>query len=139
MAIPKNTKYRKFSKIIAKGKATSGFEVVFGAYGLKAMQPYRLTEKQIVTCQQGISKQTKSKGRYWVRIFPHIPVTEKPADVRMGNGKGSVEYWIADISAGTILFEVDGVSESEARQIFDKISAKLPIKTKFVLRRFINN
>jgi large subunit ribosomal protein L16 len=139
MTIPKNTKHRKFTKVIASGKATSGFEVAFGTYGLKAMKPYRITEKQIVTCQQGISKQTKAKGRYWVRVFPHLPVTKKPADVRMGNGKGSVEYWIANVSAGTILFEVDGVSEIEAREIFEKISVKLPIKTKFVTRRFINN
>lgn len=138
MAFPNNTKYRKSRKIIPSGVATSGFEVSFGLFGLKAVSPHRITEKHLETCKQIISKNTKSKGRYWVRVFPHLPVTEKPADVRMGNGKGSVEYWIANVSAGTVLFEIDGVSLAEAKEIFAKVAIKLPVETKFVTRRFVN-
>lgn len=138
MAIPSNIKYRKSKKTKPYGKATSGFEVAFGLYGIKAMAPYRITEKHIETCKQIISKNTKVKGRYWIRVFPHTPVTEKPADVRMGNGKGSVEYWVANVSAGTILFEIDGVSAQEARAICEKVAVKLPVEVKLVLRRFIS-
>jgi large subunit ribosomal protein L16 len=134
---PSNTKYRKFRKVIASGKATSGAEVSFGLYGIKTMDAKRITEKHIETCKQIISKNTKAKGKYWIRIFPHIPVTKKPADVRMGNGKGSVEYWIANVSAGTILFEIDGVTKTEAEEIFAKVSVKLPVTTKLVTRRFV--
>ena len=138
MAIPSNLKYRKRRKIKPCGKATSGFEVEFGLFGIKALNAYRITEKHIETCNQIISKNTKAKGKYWVRIFPHNPVTEKPADVRMGNGKGGVEYWMADVSAGTMMFELDGVSLNEAKIIHDKVASKLPISTKLVTRKFVD-
>jgi large subunit ribosomal protein L16 len=137
MAIPSNLKFRKRRKVKPSGKATSGFEVSFGLYGIKALTAYRITEKHIETCKQIISKNTKAKGKYWVRVFPHNPVTEKPADVRMGNGKGGVEYWMADVSAGTMLFELDGVSHEEAKVIFAKVASKLPISVKLVTRRFV--
>lgn len=137
MAIPSNLKYRKRRKVKPEGKATSGFEVDFGLFGIKAMNAYRITEKHIETCKAIISKNTKAKGRYWIRVFPHNPVTEKPADVRMGNGKGGVEYWMADVSAGTMLFELDGVSLEEAKNIHAKVAVKLPITTRLVKRRFV--
>lgn len=137
MAIPSNLKFRKRRKIKPQGKATSGFEIAFGLYGIKALNAYRITEKHIETCKQIISKNTKAKGKYWVRVFPHNPVTEKPADVRMGNGKGGVEYWMADVSAGTMLFELDGVTKEEAMVIFAKVASKLPISVKLVKRRFV--
>ena len=137
MAIPSNLKYRKRRKVKPCGKATSGFEVAFGMFGIKALNAYRITEKHIETCKQIISKNTKAKGKYWVRIFAHNPVTEKPADVRMGNGKGGVEYWMADVSAGTMMFELDGVSMVEAKAIHAKVASKLPISTKLVTRRFV--
>jgi large subunit ribosomal protein L16 len=138
MAIPSNLKYRKRRKVKPSGIATSGFDVSFGLFGIKALNAYRITEKQIETCKQIISKNTKGKGKYWVRVFPHNPVTEKPADVRMGNGKGGVEYWMAAVSAGTMLFELDGVSVQEAQEICSKVSAKLPISVKLVTRRFVD-
>jgi large subunit ribosomal protein L16 len=138
MAIPSNLKFRKRRKVKPQGKASSGFEVNFGIFGIKALNAYRITEKHIETCKQIISKNTKAKGRYWIRVFAHNPVTEKPADVRMGNGKGGVEYWMADVSAGTILFEMDGVSKAEAEVIHAKVASKLPISTKLVARRFID-
>lgn len=138
MAIPSNLKFRKRRKVKPSGKATSGFEVSFGFYGIKALKPYRITEKHLETCKQIISKNTKAKGKYWIRVFPHNPVTEKPADVRMGNGKGGVEYWMADVSAGTMLFELDGISPAEAEVVFAKVASKLPIPVKLVTRRFVN-
>jgi large subunit ribosomal protein L16 len=138
MAIPSNLKFRKRRKIKPSGKATTGFEVAFGLFGIKALRPYRITEKHIETCKQIISKNTKAKGKYWIRVFPHNPVTKKPADVRMGNGKGGVEYWMADVSAGTMLFEMDGISPEEAEIIHAKVTAKLPISTKLVVRKFVN-
>lgn len=138
MAIPSNLKFRKRRKVKPHGKASVGYEVAFGLYGIKALKPYRITEKHIETCKQIISKNTKAKGKYWIRVFPHNPVTEKPADVRMGGGKGSVEYWMADVSAGTMLFELDGVNRDEVEVIFSKVASKLPIPVKLVTRRFVN-
>ena len=128
------TKYRKAHKGRIKGASKGGFTLNFGEYGLKAMQPERITARQIEAARRAISRHVKRVGRMWIRIFPDLPVTRKPAEVRMGSGKGSVEFWAARVAPGRILFEVDGVSEAVAREAFDRASAKLPIKTKFVSR-----
>lgn len=134
MMSPKKTKYRKMHKGRIKGVAKGGYELNFGAYGLKAMQPDRITARQIEAARRVISRSVKRVGRVWIRIFPDVPVTGKPAEVRMGKGKGSVEYWAARVKPGRIMFEIDGVSEEVARKAFESASAKLPIKTKFVSR-----
>jgi large subunit ribosomal protein L16 len=134
MMSPKKTKYRKAHKGRIKGASKGGFALNFGEYGLKAMQPERITARQIEAARRAISRHVKRVGRMWIRIFPDLPVTRKPAEVRMGSGKGSVEFWAARVAPGRILFEVDGVSEAVAREAFDRASAKLPIKTKFISR-----
>jgi large subunit ribosomal protein L16 len=134
MMSPKKTKYRKQHKGRIKGAAKGGFTLNFGEYGLKAMQPERITARQIEAARRAISRHVKRVGRMWIRVFPDVPVTRKPAEVRMGSGKGSVEFWAARVKPGRILFEIDGVSEEVAREAFDRASAKLPIKTKFVSR-----
>jgi large subunit ribosomal protein L16 len=134
MLSPKKTKYRKQHKGRIRGNAKGGAQLNFGEYGLKAMQPERVTARQIEAARRAISRHMKRAGRMWIRIFPDVPVTAKPAEVRMGSGKGSVEYWAARVEPGRILFEVDGVPEQIAREAFDRASAKLPIKTKFVAR-----
>lgn len=134
MLSPKKTKYRKQHKGRIKGNAKGGFELNFGQYGLKALQPERVTARQIEAARRAISRHVKRVGRLWIRIFPDVPVTAKPTEVRMGSGKGSVEYWAARVQPGRILFELDGVPEEVARGAFDRASAKLPIKTKFVRR-----
>ncbi|NBX03334.1 MAG: 50S ribosomal protein L16 [Alphaproteobacteria bacterium] len=134
MMSPKKTKYRKMHKGRIKGSAKGGSTLNFGEYGLKAMQPERITARQIEAARRAISRHVKRVGRMWIRIFPDVPVTRKPAEVRMGSGKGSVEFWAARVAPGRILFEVDGVPEAVAREAFDRASAKLPIKTKFVSR-----
>lgn len=134
MMSPKKTKYRKQHKGRIKGAAKGGFTLNFGEYGLKAMQPERITARQIEAARRAISRHVKRVGRMWIRIFPDVPVTRKPAEVRMGSGKGSVEFWAARVQPGRIMFEIDGVSEEVAREAFDRASAKLPIKTKFVSR-----
>lgn len=134
MMSPKKTKYRKVHKGRIKGSAKGGSTLNFGAYGLKAMQPERITARQIEAARRAISRHVKRVGRLWIRIFPDVPVTKKPAEVRMGSGKGSVEYWAARVQPGRIMFEIDGVDEKTAREAFDRASAKLPIKTKFVAR-----
>jgi large subunit ribosomal protein L16 len=135
MMSPKKTKYRKMHKGRIKGSAKGGYTLNFGEYGLKAMQPERVTARQIEAARRAISRYVKRVGRMWIRIFPDVPVTKKPAEVRMGSGKGSVEFWAARVKPGRIMFEIDGVDEKTAREAFDRASAKLPIKTKFVRRQ----
>ncbi len=134
MLSPKKTKYRKQHKGRIRGNAKGGSQLNFGQYGLKAMQPERITARQIEAARRAVSRHMKRLGRLWIRVFPDVPVTRKPAEVRMGSGKGSVEFWAARVEPGRILFEIDGVSEQVAREAFDRASAKLPIKTKFVAR-----
>lgn len=135
MMSPKKTKYRKMHKGRIKGAAKGGFTLNFGEYGLKAMEPERVTARQIEAARRAISRHVKRVGRMWIRIFPDVPVTKKPAEVRMGSGKGSVEYWACRVKPGRIMFEIEGVPEAVAREAFDRASAKLPIKTKFVKRQ----
>ena len=134
MLMPKKTKYRKAHKGRIKGNAKGGFLLNFGEFGLKALEPERVTARQIEAARRAISRHVKRVGRLWIRIFPDVPVTKKPAEVRMGSGKGSVEYWVCRVKPGRVLFEVDGVSEQVAREAFERAAAKLPIKTKFVAR-----
>jgi large subunit ribosomal protein L16 len=134
MLQPKKTKYRKAHKGRIKGLAKGGSLLSFGSFGLKALQPERVTARQIEAARRVIARYTKRMGRLWVRIFPDLPVTAKPAEVRMGKGKGSVEYWACRVKPGRILFELDGVPEIDAKEALLKASAKLPIKCKFVKR-----
>ena len=134
MMQPKRTKYRKAHKGRISGAAKGGSSLAFGQYGLKAMQPERITARQIEAARRAISRHVKRVGRMWIRIFPDVPVTKKPAEVRMGSGKGGVEFWAARVEPGRILFEIDGVPEAIAREAFERASAKLPIKTKFIAR-----
>jgi large subunit ribosomal protein L16 len=134
MMSPKKTKYRKAHKGRIHGNAKGGFSLNFGEYGLKAMEPERVTARQIEAARRAVSRYVKRVGRLWIRVFPDVPVTKKPAEVRMGSGKGSVEFWACRVAPGRILFEIDGVPESVAREAFERAAAKLPIKTKFVAR-----
>ena len=134
MLSPKKTKYRKAFKGRIHGDAKGGFQLNFGAYGLKAMEPERVTARQIEACRRAITRQMKRQGRVWIRIFPDLPVTDKPAEVRMGKGKGAVDYWAARVHPGRIMFEIDGVPDDVARQALALGSAKLPIRTKVVTR-----
>ncbi|MQX37230.1 50S ribosomal protein L16 [Roseospira navarrensis] len=134
MLSPKRTKFRKFHKGRIKGDAKGGSALNFGAYGLKAMEPERITARQIESARRSITRYMKRQGRLWIRIFPDVAVSKKPAEVRMGSGKGSPEYWVARVKPGRIMFELDGVSEEVARGAFELAAAKLPIKTKFVAR-----
>ena len=134
MMMPKKTKYRKAHKGRIKGSAKGGYTLNFGEYGLKALEPERVTARQIEASRRAISRYVKRVGRMWIRIFPDVPVTKKPAEVRMGSGKGSVEFWAARVKPGRIIFEIDGVIEEVAREAFERAAAKLPIKTKFVRR-----
>lgn len=135
MMSPKKTKYRKAHKGRIKGSAKGGFSLNFGEYGLKAMQPERVTARQIEAARRAISRYVKRVGRMWIRVFPDLPVSKKPAEVRMGSGKGSIEYWCCRVAPGRIMFEIDGVDEKTAREAFSRAGAKLPIKTKFVSRQ----
>lgn len=134
MLSPKRTKYRKAFKGRIKGEAKGGFELNFGAYGLKALEPERITARQIEAARRSITRHMKRQGRVWIRIFPDLPVTSKPAEVRMGSGKGSPEYWAAKVKPGRIMFEIDGVPYDIAKRAFELAAAKLPIRTKFVTR-----
>ena len=135
MLQPKKTKYRKAHKGRIHGKATRVTTLNYGAYGLKAMQPERVIGKQIEAARVALTRHMQRTGKVWSRVFPNIPVSKKPTEVRMGKGKGSPEYWACRVKPGRILFEVDGVSEEVAREALYKASAKLPIKTKFVKRQ----
>tara|TARA_R100000365_G_C2702278_1_gene40369 strand:+ start:242 stop:655 length:414 start_codon:yes stop_codon:yes gene_type:complete len=134
MLQPKRTKYRKQFKGRIKGVAKGGSDLNFGSYGLKAQEPERVTARQIEAARRAITRHMKRAGRVWIRIFPDVPVTSKPTEVRMGKGKGSVDYWAARVKPGRIMFEIDGVNEEIAREALRLGAAKLPIKTRFVQR-----
>ena len=135
MLSPKRVKYRKPHKGNLKGMSNSGNYVCYGAYGLKALEPGWLTNRQIEAGRISLSKRVRKVGRLWIRIFPHKAITKKPAETRMGKGKGSPEDWVSVIKPGRIIYEIDGVSEEEAKEAFRACSHKLPVKTKLVLRR----
>ncbi len=134
MLSPKRTKYRKVQKGRIHGKAKGGSTLNFGSYGMKAMAASRLTARQIEAARRAITRHMKRTGRVWIRIFPDVPVTVKPAEVRQGKGKGSPEFWICRVKPGRIIFEVDGVSRDVARRAFELGAAKLPLSTRFVSR-----
>src|SRR6195952_3510046 len=134
MLLPKKTKYRKQFKGRIKGTTKGGALLNFGSYGLKALEPERITARQIEAARRAITRQMKRQGRVWIRIFPDLPVSDKPAEVRMGKGKGAIEYWAARVAPGRIMFEIDGVADDIARQALLLGAAKLPIKTKIVTR-----
>jgi large subunit ribosomal protein L16 len=134
MLQPKRTNYRKAHKGRIHGNAKGGTELNFGAFGLKAMEPERITARQIEAARRAITRQMKRQGRVWIRIFPDVPVTDKPAEVRMGKGKGAVEYWAARVHPGRIMFEIDGVPDDVAREALRLGAAKLPVKTRIVTR-----
>jgi len=134
MLSPKRTKFRKAHKGRIHGIAQAGSQLNFGSYGLKALQPERVTARQIEAARRAMTRHMKRQGRVWIRIFPDVPVSKKPPEVRQGKGKGAVEYWACRVKPGRIMFEVDGVSEAIAREAFELAAAKLPIKTKFVAR-----
>jgi len=134
MLSPKRTKFRKAHKGRIHGLAKGGTTLNFGAFGLKALEPERVTARQIEASRRAITRAMKRAGRVWIRIFPDLPVSTKPAEVRMGSGKGSPEYWVARVKPGRILFEIEGVPPDVARLALTLGAAKLPIKTKFVTR-----
>lgn len=134
MLQPKRTKFRKAFKGRIKGAAKGGTALNFGSHGLKAIEPERITARQIEACRRAITRHMKRAGRVWIRIFPDLPVTSKPQEVRMGSGKGSPEYWAARVKPGRIMFELDGVPDAIAREALLLGAAKLPIKTRIVTR-----
>lgn len=134
MLQPKRTKFRKAHKGRIHGNAKGGTQLNFGAFGLKATTPARVTARQIEAARRAITRHLRRSGRVWIRIFPDVPVSTKPAEVRMGKGKGNVEYWVAQIQPGRMLYEMEGVSEDVAREAFRLAAAKLPISTRVVTR-----
>ncbi|MDT7934606.1 MAG: 50S ribosomal protein L16 [Sphingomonadaceae bacterium] len=134
MLQPKRTKFRKAHKGRIHGMTKGGAELNFGAFGLKALEPERVTARQIEAARRAISRHMKRAGRLWIRIFPDVPVSTKPAEVRMGSGKGNPEFWVCRVKPGRIMFEIDGVSREVAEGAFERAAAKLPIKTKLVAR-----
>ncbi|MCF4167132.1 50S ribosomal protein L16 [Zavarzinia compransoris] len=134
MLQPKRTKFRKAFKGRIHGNAKGGTALNFGAFGLKALEPERITARQIEACRRAITRHIKRQGRVWIRIFPDVPVSKKPTEVRMGKGKGSPELWVCRVKPGRIMFEMDGVPVDLAREAFARGAAKLPIATKFVTR-----
>ncbi len=134
MLSPKRTKYRKAHKGRIHGTAKGGTALNFGAYGLKATEPGRVTARQIEAARRAVTRHMKRLGRVWIRIFPDVPVCTKPAEVRMGRGKGAPEYWVARVHPGRIMFEIDGVPREMAERAFELAAAKLPISTRFVAR-----
>lgn len=134
MLSPKRSKYRKAHKGRIHGNAKGGASLNFGQFGLKAMEPDRITARQIEAARRAITRHMKRQGKVWIRIFPDVPVSKKPLEVRMGSGKGSPEFYVCRIKPGRIMFEVDGVSEKIAQEAFELAAAKLPIKTRFVVR-----
>jgi len=134
MLQPKRTKFRKMQKGRIKGAAKGGTALNFGTFGLKAQEPARVTARQIEAARRAMTRQMKRAGRVWIRIFPDVPVSKKPTEVRMGKGKGTPEFWAAKIKPGRIMFEIDGVGESVAREALRLAAAKLPIKTRVVAR-----
>ena len=134
MLSPKKTKYRKQFKGRIHGVAKGGYELAFGQYGLKAQEPERVTARQIEAARRAITREMKRQGRVWIRVFPDLPVSKKPVEIRMGKGKGSVEYWAARIKPGRIVFEIDGVDETTAKEALRLGAMKLPIMTRVVTR-----
>ena len=134
MLQPKRTKYRKQHKMRNTGLATSGNKVSFGEFGLKAVSRGRITARQIEAARRAMTRYVKRGGKVWIRIFPDKPITQKPLEVRMGSGKGNVEYWVAEIKPGKMLYEMEGVTEDIAREAFKLAAAKLPVRTSFVTR-----
>jgi large subunit ribosomal protein L16 len=132
MLSPKRTKFRKQHKGRIHGEAKGGTDLNFGAYGLKAVEPERVTARQIEAARRAMTRHMKRQGRVWIRIFPDVPVTQKPTEVRMGKGKGSVEYWAAKVKPGRVMFEIDGVGEAVAREALRLAAMKLPVKCRFV-------
>ncbi len=135
MLMPRKTKFRKEFKGRIHGEATQGSELVFGAYGLQALAPDRITARQIEAARRAITRYLRRVGRVWIRVFPNVPVSSKPAEVRMGSGKGSIDYWACRVKPGRILFEIDTTSLDMAREAFRLASAKLPIATRVVHRQ----
>ena len=134
MLSPKRTKYRKAHKGRIHGNAKGGTTLNFGAYGLKATEPARVTARQIEAARRAITRHIKRAGRMWIRIFPDVPVSKKPTEVRMGKGKGAPEYWMARVKPGRVVFELDGVPADLAREAFERGAAKLPMGTRFITR-----
>ena len=134
MLQPKRTKFRKKQKGRVKGIAQRGYTINFGSFGLKSLEPAWITSRQIEAARIAMTREMKREGQVWIRIFPDKPVTKKPAEVRMGKGKGTPEYWACRVKPGRILFELDGVSEDLAKRAFELGAAKLPIQTKFITR-----
>ncbi len=134
MLQPKKTKYRKAHKGRIHGNAKGGSSLAFGSFGLKALAPERITARQIEAARRALTRHIKRQGKVWIRVFPDVPVSKKPLEVRMGSGKGSPEFWVARVKPGRIMFEIEGVPEELAREAFELAAAKLPILTKFVKR-----
>ena len=139
MLQPKKTKFRKMQKGKMKGDAQRGHRIAFGSYGIKALEETWMTARQIEAARIAVTRFMKRQGQVWIRVFPDKPITKKPAEVRMGKGKGSVEGWVACVSPGRIIFECDGVNEETAREALRLAAQKLPIKTKFIIRRDLQN
>ena len=134
MRQPKRTKFRKAFKGQIRGNSKAGFSLAFGEFGLKALEPERVTARQIEATRRAITREMKRQGKVWIRVFPDVPVSAKPIEVRMGKGKGSVDRWVSRVAPGRILFEIDGVPEETAREALRLGAAKLPIKTKIIKR-----
>jgi large subunit ribosomal protein L16 len=134
MLLPKKTKYRKQQKGRLRGEATRGTEIAFGAFGLKAETSERITSRQIESARRAMTRYIKRGGKIWIRIFPDTPITKKPAEVRMGSGKGSVDHYAAKVRAGRVMFEMDGVTEEIAKEAMRLAAHKLPVQTRFVVR-----
>ena len=132
MLFPKKTKFRKAHKGRIHGNAKGGTTLAFGSFGLKALEPERITARQIESARRTVMRHIRRVGKLWIRIFPDVPVSQKPAEVRMGSGKGNPEFWVCRVKPGRIMFELDGVPEDIAREAFIRASAKLPVKTKFI-------
>ena len=134
MRQPKRTKYRKAFKGRIKGNAKGGYTIAFGSFGLKALEPERVTARQIEATRRAVTREMKRQGKVWIRVFPDTPVSAKPIEVRMGKGKGSIDRWVARVQPGRILFEIDGVADEIALEALRLGAAKLPIKTRIVTR-----
>jgi large subunit ribosomal protein L16 len=138
MLQPKKTKFRKQHKGRIHGEAKGGYTLDFGSYGLKALSPERVNARQIEAARRAMTRAMKRQGRVWIRIFPDVPVSKKPAEVRMGKGKGAIEFWVARVKPGRIMFEIDGVPEALAREALNLAAFKLPVKTKFITRNEVD-
>ena len=134
MLQPKRTRFRKAFKGRIRGQSKAGYDLNFGEFGLKALEPERVTARQIEAARRAMTRHMKRAGRVWIRVFPDVPVSKKPAEVRMGSGKGTPELWVARVKPGRVIFEIDGVNVQTAKEALDLAAAKLPIKTRFVAR-----